>query len=121
MKTIQIIDDSSLNIEILKNNLKDRYKILATPDPVKGLALIKRKKPDLVLLDIIMPEMTGYEVMEKIQADEEIADIPVIFITGKTSEEDYNKGLEMGALAYIKKPFDMDNINALISSCFDSM
>jgi CheY-like chemotaxis protein len=70
--------------------------------------------PDVILLDILMPEMDGYEVLSRLKSDEETRNIPVIFVTGLINPEDEKKGLEMGAADYINKPFNADTVREKI-------
>ena len=105
-KTILLVDDTPANIQVANSILKDDYKIrIATSGP-KALELTKvQPRPDLILLDIMMPEMDGYEVCASLKANVETKDIPVIFLTGKTDAEDETRGFEVGAVDYIHKPF----------------
>ncbi len=103
---ILIIDDEPVNIKLLSGLLRDKYAIMAVNSGKKAVEMIKRGNvPDLILLDIIMPEMSGYDVCERLQKDESTKDIPVIFISGMNQDEDEERGLKMGAVDYITKPF----------------
>ena len=102
--TLLIVDDAPANIEILKASLARDYEILATADSRDGLDLALLQRPDLILLDVMMPEMDGYEVCSHLKADPRTRDIPVIFVSGRTEEEDEARGLEVGAIDYIGKP-----------------
>ena len=72
--------------------------------------------PDLILLDIVMPELDGYEVLKRLKADEDTKNIPIIFVTSKDKDEDETKGLEMGAVDYIHKPFNPAVVKALVKA-----
>ncbi|MEI6558081.1 MAG: hybrid sensor histidine kinase/response regulator [Rhodospirillaceae bacterium] len=102
--TILIVDDGPANIELLKAILIRDYEIVATVDGRDGLALALDRRPDLILLDVMMPDMDGYQLCARLKADARTRDIPVIFVSGRTEEEDETKGLEAGAIDYIGKP-----------------
>jgi sigma-B regulation protein RsbU (phosphoserine phosphatase) len=105
-KTVLVVDDAPANIQVVHAILKDDYKIRVATSGAKALDLMKVKPfPDLVLLDVMMPDMDGYEVCGIMKATPEAKDIPVIFLTGKTEADDETKGFEMGAVDYIHKPF----------------
>jgi CheY-like chemotaxis protein len=104
--TLLIVDDQPVNIMALSNLLKDNYEIMAATDGKTALEIATDSdKPDLILLDIQMPDMDGYEVCKRLKSDTRTADIPVIFITARTSPEDEETGLSLGAVDYITKPF----------------
>ena len=102
--TILIVDDAPPNIEFLKAILIRDYEILAAVEARDGLALALEQRPDIILLDVMMPEMDGYQLCAELKADPRTRDIPVIFVSGRTEEEDETKGLEAGAIDYIGKP-----------------
>ena len=105
-KTVLVVDDAPANLQIVNSILKEDYKIRVATSGAKALVLVKVKPlPDLILLDVVMPEMDGYEVCGILKATPEARDIPVIFLTGKTEADDETKGFEMGAVDYIHKPF----------------
>ncbi len=103
---VLIVDDTPENIQILMETLKDEYAIVAAINGQKALQMAAADPvPDLILLDIMMPGLDGYQVCEKLKADDKTKNIPVIFVTAMTEEEDEQKGLELGAVDYITKPF----------------
>jgi DNA-binding response OmpR family regulator len=102
--TVLVVDDNRLNIDLLVDVLKDDYKLLVALNGVTALEVIEETLPDIILLDIMMPEMDGYEVCRRLKSDERSAQIPVIFITAKSQTEDEAKGLALGAVDYITKP-----------------
>ncbi|HQR47491.1 MAG TPA: SpoIIE family protein phosphatase [Thermoanaerobaculia bacterium] len=105
-KTILLVDDAPANIQVANSILKDTYKVRIATNGEKALELARTKPlPDLVLLDIEMPGMDGYEVCTRLKADRETRDIPVIFLTGKTEAEDETHGFSVGAVDYVHKPF----------------
>ena len=103
--TILIIDDTPANISLMSGLLQDQYKIKAATTGKKGLEIAMLKpQPDLILLDIMMPEMDGYEVCKVLKTNPQTVEIPVIFLTAKAESQDEEKGLKMGAVDYITKP-----------------
>lgn len=113
---ILIVDDSSENIELLFVMLQDKYDVLFSTSGTKALQLAEQAKPDLVLLDIIMPEMDGYEVISALKQNPRTQDIPVIFLTAKTAKSDLIKGFELGSVDYITKPFFEEEIKVRINT-----
>jgi len=105
--TLLIVDDENANLKILTHILGADYTIYTATNGVSGIAKAKDLKPDLILLDILMPEKDGYETLEEIKKSEEIHKIPVIFITGLDTDEDEEKGLSLDAVDYITKPFSV--------------
>jgi len=103
---IMIVDDEKSNILYLDNILCDDYEIFAAMSGSDAIEWANEFLPDLILLDIIMPEMDGYEVLGALKASEKARTIPVIFITGLSSSDDETKGLALGAEDYISKPFN---------------
>ncbi|MCG8669602.1 MAG: diguanylate cyclase [Pseudomonadales bacterium] len=113
--TVLIVDDEPLNIQVLSQALSPWYRIKAATSGVTALEVASSDDPpDLILLDIKMPEMDGYAVCQKLKRRRSTSDIPVIFITGKNSTEDETKGLELGAVDYITKPFSVPIVMARV-------
>jgi phosphoserine phosphatase RsbU/P len=116
-KLILVVDDTPLNIGVISGALKDSYKTKVATNGEKALALASAEdKPDLILLDIMMPGMDGYEVCTRLKADPSTRDIPVIFLTGQTSAEDETRGFEVGAVDYVHKPFSPAVVKARVRS-----
>jgi len=116
-KLILIVDDTPLNIGVISGALKDSYKTKVATNGEKALALASaEEKPDLILLDIMMPGMDGYEVCSRLKADPATSEIPVIFLTGQTSAEDETRGFEVGAVDYVHKPFSPAVVKARVRS-----
>ena len=114
---ILVIDDQPINVQLLKRKFeREGLQVIAAYNGRDGLALIKRDKPDLVLLDVMMPDMDGIEVCQRMQADEETRAIPVIFITARTNKESKLEGLGVGAVDYITKPIDLDETLARVQT-----
>lgn len=114
--TILIVDDMQTNLSILSNILKDTYRIKVAKNGQKALDMVFNDKIDLVLLDIVMPEMDGYEVCKTMKENEKTKDIPIIFITGNTSKEDEEKGFLLGAVDYIVKPSSPSTVRARVNT-----
>jgi diguanylate cyclase (GGDEF)-like protein len=103
--SVLIVDDENSNIMALTHILSPVYTVYAAKNGRKAIEAAEKYLPDVVLLDIIMPEMDGYAVMSSLKNSEKTRDIPVIFITGLGNADDEEKGLNMGAADYISKPF----------------
>jgi putative two-component system response regulator len=102
---IFIVDDNPTYLNLGKIILEEKYSVVTIPSAGKLLLALKKRAPDLILLDVEMPETSGYEVIKKIKADPKTAEIPVIFLTGKNEPENELLGLSLGAVDYITKPF----------------
>ena len=102
---IIIVDDNLANLTVGRNMLKTYYEVYPAPSAAKLFEILQNVIPDLVLLDIEMPEMDGYEAIKKMKADPRFADIPVIFLTAKSDDSSELKGLDLGAVDYVSKPF----------------
>ncbi|MCP4341628.1 MAG: response regulator [Desulfobulbaceae bacterium] len=114
---ILVVDDEPANIWPLIKHLESEYEVLCATAGDQALEIaLSSKKPDLILLDVIMPGMDGYEVCSRLKADEATRNIPVIFLTAQKEEIDETKGLELGAQDYITKPFSMPVVRARIKS-----
>jgi two-component system, sensor histidine kinase and response regulator len=104
-KTILIVDDSEVNVDVIVNILSD-YDVIATLDGKSALEIVKKESVDLILLDIMMPELDGYDVCKLLKEDEKTKDIPVIFLSAKHDISDIQKGFELGGIDYVIKPFN---------------
>lgn len=103
--TILVVDDTPDNLAVLGQLLRDEYRVLAANSGPRALQLARANlRPDLILLDVMMPGMDGYQVLERLRADSLTRDIPVIFVTAMDAQEDEERGLELGAVDYITKP-----------------
>jgi len=103
---VLIVDDMPDNLQVLAGHLVDAgCEILAASNGPRALALVRNRRPDLILLDIMMPDMDGFEVCRILKADPESADIPIIFITARTETDDIVHGFKLGAVDYVTKPF----------------
>jgi len=117
MKKILVIDDYPDNVYLLKERLeKEGFEVLPAFDGEKGIQIAIDERPDLILLDIMMPGISGYEVCQTLTAKEETKLIPVILLTALTEIDNLRKGLQAGAFDYIKKPFNKVELIARINS-----
>lgn len=114
---ILVVDDEKFNINVLTDILKNDYKMMVAKDGEHALkAANSENKPDLILLDIMMPDMNGYEVCTKLKADDYTKDIPVIFITAITDEDGIEKAYDVGGVDYITKPIKPKEVMARVKS-----
>ena len=113
---ILIIDDVMVNIQILTDILEDHYKVISTTSGKEGIELAISDSPDLILLDIMMPGLNGYEVCKRLKKDSRTTNIPIIFITAMNEIEDERKGLELGAIDYITKPINPATVEIRIKN-----
>ena len=104
--SILILDDEKSNIMALSHILSPMYTVYASRDGQDAIEIARDYSPDVVLLDVLMPGMDGYDVIEALKSSEATRKIPVIFITGLSNDEDVKKGISMGAADYISKPFN---------------
>ena len=114
--TILIADDEKTNLDILGSILSPIYHLIISRSGARALELAKERQPDLILLDVLMPDMTGFDVIEKLKASEITARIPVIFITGLSNDEDEERGFFLGAVDYITKPFNKAIVKARVNT-----
>ena len=103
-KTIFVVDDSSTNLLIARNMLMDEYKVITLSSAEKMFAFLEKIRPDLILLDIEMPDMDGFEALEILKADASKSDIPVIFLTIMNDPQTAVRSLQMGAVGFLTKP-----------------
>ncbi len=108
-QTILAVDDTVENLDIIKGILVPEYTVLAATNGDLALKIAEKKKPDLILLDVMMPGMDGYEVCRRLKSNRELESIPGIFVTAKTAEQDEYAGFAVGAVDYLAKP-----VNAMI-------
>ncbi len=116
IQTILIIDDTPDNLTQISSILKEKFKVKVATNGAKGLSIAATEpKPNLILLDIMMPEMDGFEVCQKLKSDPLTSAIPVIFLSGKADSSDIEKGLSLGAQGYLTKPVDHSKLFEIIS------
>jgi len=118
-RKIIYVDDVKFSLLSLKNRLKEQYEIRLAESVSVLFEILESFKPDLILLDINMPEVNGYESIKKLKADERYADIPVIFLTGRGDRESILEGIRLGAADYVSKPFSCTELVERIESQFN--
>jgi putative two-component system response regulator len=115
--TVLIVDDTPQNLSVLGELLQPFYRVRAANSGERALAIARSEShPDIILLDVMMPEIDGYEVIRQLKQDEATRDIPVIFITALTDSTDEQRGLALGAVDYITKPFNPDIVLARVKT-----
>ena len=115
-QTILIVDDTKLNIEILLDLLGDKYAVIPALNGQKALNILSKMDIDLILLDIMMPDMDGYEVCKKIKENPLTKHIPIIFITAKFDDDSIEKAFDIGGIDFISKPFNPREVLSRISA-----
>ena len=113
---ILVVDDEPINIDVLGGLLKQDYRLIVAKNGERALKAALSGNPDLILLDIMMPDMDGYEVCRRLKADESTRDIPVIFITAMNQTDDEALGFELGAADYITKPVSPPILRARVKT-----
>lgn len=114
--TILLVDDTEENIDVLVEILGDYYELAVAMDGESALEIAKEDLPDLILLDIMMPDMDGYEVCKRLKEAPETADIPVVFVTAKSETSDEAQGFDLGAVDYITKPISPAVVKARVKT-----
>ncbi|NMY50615.1 HD domain-containing phosphohydrolase [Pseudomonas sp. WS 5011] len=109
-----LVDDEATNLQVLRHILQDDYRLLFAKDGAKALEMAERERPNLILLDVMMPGMTGYEVCQALKAQPELEAIPVIFVTALADVEDEARGFAVGAVDYITKPVSPPIVRARV-------
>ena len=112
--TVLIVDDVAENIQVLMGSLRGDFALLPARNGQRAIELATEKQPDIILLDIMMPEMDGYEVCRRLKAQDKTRLIPIIFVTAMSDDADEAKGLELGAVDYVTKPFNPDLVKARV-------
>lgn len=113
-KEIVIVDDNPINLKLLESALEDSFELRLFTNPKQALLSIIEKKPDLIILDIKMPEINGFEACKQIKNNENLADIPVIFLSANNDKETKEQALNSGGVDYIEKPFKLEEVKLKI-------
>jgi CheY-like chemotaxis protein len=113
------VDDTPENLDVVKGLLSSQYIVKAAINGMMALKIAEKNPPDLILLDIRMPQMDGYEVCLKLKANQVTASIPVIFLTGESDASSEQDALEAGAAGYVTKPIDPAILLGKIAACLD--
>ncbi|MGE5123610.1 MAG: two-component system response regulator, partial [Acidobacteriaceae bacterium] len=117
---ILIVDDEPFNVDYIEQELEEsEYETITAGDGQEALDKVSQEKPDLVLLDIMMPVMDGFEVLTRLKADQETREIPVIVISASNDLKSVVRGIQLGAEDYLPKPFEPTLLGARISSCLE--
>jgi two-component system, sensor histidine kinase and response regulator len=116
VNSILIVDDQPQNIQLIGTLLRNSYNLYVADNGERAVKIAIDKKPDLILLDIMMPVITGFDVCKILKSNSETKDIPIIFLTAKNEAEDIVKGFQLGAVDYITKPFKREEVHVRISS-----
>jgi len=119
MKTIFVVDDSDTNLSMAEAALDDHYRVMTMPSAIRMFSLLEKVIPDLILLDIEMPGMDGFEALKKLKSDHLLTNIPVVFLTGRTDSDVEVHGFEMGAVDFITKPFSAPVLHNRIKTHLD--
>jgi putative two-component system response regulator len=115
-KRVLVVDDTPENLQFLVALLKDKYAVVAETSGQKAIEIAKNSKPDLILLDIIMPQMDGYEVCRLLKSEPATSSIPVVFVTSKNDAFDDTIGYSVGASEYLTKPIEPDLLIATVEA-----
>jgi len=114
-KSILVVDDAPENIDLLVGLLKDKYKVRAALNGEVALSIARSPSPpDLILLDIVMPDMNGLEVCKILKNDKKTSSIPVVFLSGQASDEETELGVEIGGEAYLQKPVEPESLFSIL-------
>jgi putative two-component system response regulator len=113
---ILVVDDEEINVDIICATLTKKYDVIAAYDGYNALLLAEESQPDLILLDILIPGMDGFEVCKKLKSNPKTSKIPVIFVTGLSADEDESHGLSVGGVDYLNKPVSVDILLSRIST-----
>jgi putative two-component system response regulator len=112
--TLLIVDDAETNIDILLDILGEEYDVAVAMDGESALEAVDDERPDLILLDIMMPDIDGFEVCRRLKGNPETANIPVVFLSALTEAEEKQRGLDLGAVDFITKPFEVSEIQSKV-------
>src|SRR5512140_2195353 len=113
---VLVVDDDQANVKLLSEVLKGDYKLSVAPDGESALQAIATRQPDIVLLDIVMPGLDGYEVLRRLRADPATRELPVMFLSSLEEMASKTRGFELGANDYLTKPFHLLEVKARVQS-----
>ena len=121
-KKILVVDDERPIVRLVQVNLEHAgYEVVAAYDGKEALEKVEQEKPDLIILDVMMPQMDGFEVMQKLQANPKTRDIPVIMLTAKAQDADVFRGWQSGVTLYLTKPFSPFELISFVRRIFRSL
>jgi putative two-component system response regulator len=118
--SILVVDDTPANLSLLSGLLSPRWRVRLAPSGGKALELVRRQAPDLIVLDVMMPELDGFEVCRRLKADPSTRDIPVLFLTALSQPEDESRGFECGGADFIHKPFNPATVLSRVATQLDA-
>ena len=107
-RRILVVDDDPINIRVITSSLKNDYDVFTALNGFEAISMFKEHLPDLILLDVMMPDLNGFDVCSIIKSDEEFADIPIIFLTALDTQDGEMRGLELGGIDYLTKPINFE-------------
>jgi len=113
-KNILLVDDDASILGLLKDLFKEKYGVETASNGMDALKLIHRRKPDIIILDVMLPRLSGFEVLKRIKMNKDTENIPVIMLTAKGSDENKLLGISLKADEYIPKPFDISNLEKVV-------
>jgi two-component system alkaline phosphatase synthesis response regulator PhoP len=120
-KKILVVDDEKHIVRLVEVNLQRAgYEVVTAYDGVQALEVVKREKPDMIVLDVMMPRMNGFEVLKNLKASPETQEIPVIMLTAKAQDQDIFKGWQSGVDSYLTKPFNPMELLTFVKRIFES-
>lgn len=115
MAKILIVDDEPNLVKLLQSILEGNgYDVIVACDGQEGIDKTYQEKPDLIILDVMLPKIDGYEVCKMLRSDARSRDIPIIMLTGRTEAQDIRMGMDLGAVSYVQKPFNPDMLLGII-------
>jgi len=115
-RVVFVVDDNDINLSVAKEALKEQYKVFTMPSAAKMFSFMEKMKPDMILLDIEMPEMNGFEALTLLKNNSSYAGIPVIFLSGTDDASIRSRGLEQGVTDFILKPFSAEVLQESIKN-----
>ena len=118
---VLVVDDEYLNLRIVESHLSPQYELVTALSGADALEILSTRKPDLVILDLMMPVMTGYQVCQVVRKRYDADELPIIMLTAKNRVEDLVKGFSMGANDYITKPFSKEELKVRVNKQFELM
>ena len=114
--TVLVVDDTEANIDVIVEALGSEYEVIVAMDGESALEAVDSDPPDIILLDIMMPEMDGYKVCSRLKSHSKTRNIPIIFLTAMSETQNKTKGFELGAVDYITKPFEILEVKERIKT-----
>jgi two-component system OmpR family response regulator len=114
-KRVLVVDDDPVIVRLLEVNFRlEGFEVATASGGDEAIELALERRPDIIVLDVMMPQVDGWEVVDRIRALPRIADVPILFLSARTSEEDRARGLALGVVDYVTKPFDPQDLTALV-------